>query len=74
MNLTHYEQRALKEIEEWETAKPGLVIKTMDALGRPVTVIMEKVPRPFEGPLKGPSWASWKCSRIFRTGPIPKKA
>jgi len=49
MNLTHYEQRALNEIEEWETAKPGLVIKTMDALGRPVTVIMEKVPRPLRG-------------------------
>lgn len=40
-----YEQKALQEIKEWELAKPGLMMKTMDALGRPVTIIVEKTPR-----------------------------
>ncbi|HNW28507.1 MAG TPA: EcsC family protein [Spirochaetota bacterium] len=49
MSLTPYEQRALKEIEDWETAKPGMVIKTMDAIGKPVTVILERIPRHLRG-------------------------
>jgi hypothetical protein len=42
---TPYEQKALHEIEEWEMAKPGLMIKTIDAIGKPVTIIVEKTPK-----------------------------
>jgi len=49
MKLNPYEQRALREIEEWETAKPGLMTRTIDAIGRPVNVIIEKVPPPLRG-------------------------
>ncbi len=46
MMLSPYEQKAVQEIKNWELAKPGLVMKTIDALGRPVTAILENVPRP----------------------------
>jgi hypothetical protein len=40
-----YEQKALQEIKEWELAKPGLMMKSIDAFGKPVTIIIEKTPR-----------------------------
>ena len=42
---TAYEKRVLQEIKDWELAKPGLIIKTIDAIGKPVSVIMENIPR-----------------------------
>ncbi len=36
---------ALREIKEWEHAKKGMILKTMDALGKPVTVIFDNIPR-----------------------------
>lgn len=41
-----YEIKALNEIKEWETLKPGLVLKTIDAVGKPVTVFIDNVPGP----------------------------
>ncbi len=41
-----YEIKALDEIREWEKARPGLVLKTIDAVGKPVTVFIDNVPGP----------------------------
>ncbi len=47
--LTSYEQIALRDIRAWEQAKPGFVMKTIDSIGNPVALILEKVPMPFRG-------------------------
>lgn len=43
--LTLYEQEVLREINEWERTRGGLVMKTLDALSKPVTVIFENAPK-----------------------------
>ncbi len=44
MNYTSYELQVLEEIREWEEAKPGMVIKALDLIGKPITLMIENVP------------------------------
>lgn len=44
MNYSNYELKVLDEISEWEHAKPGMVIKALDIIGKPITMIIENVP------------------------------
>ena len=44
MNYSTYELKVLDEILEWERAKPGMAVKALDLIGRPITIIMENVP------------------------------
>lgn len=44
MNYTGYELKVLDEIREWEEAKPGMVIKALDLIGKPITMMIENVP------------------------------
>lgn len=44
MNYSNYELKVLEEIRGWEEAKPGMVLQALDIIGRPITMIIEKVP------------------------------
>jgi hypothetical protein len=44
MNYSSYEMKVLEEIHEWEESKPGMIIKALDLIGRPITVMIDKVP------------------------------
>lgn len=44
MNYTGYELKVLDEIREWEEAKPGMVIKALDLIGKPISMMIENVP------------------------------
>jgi hypothetical protein len=44
MNYSSYELQVLDEIREWEEAKPGMVVRALDVIGKPITVIIENVP------------------------------
>jgi hypothetical protein len=44
MDYSSYEINVLEEIREWEEAKPGMVVKALDIIGKPITVIIENVP------------------------------
>jgi hypothetical protein len=44
MNYTVYEKKVLEEIRDWETARPGMVIRTIDMIGKPITLMISSVP------------------------------
>lgn len=41
---TIYETSVLREIQDWERAKPGFMLKTIDAIGKPVSLILSRAP------------------------------
>ncbi len=42
--LTPYEKKALEEINQWQTAREGLITKATKLIGRPVEWILDRVP------------------------------
>ena len=44
MYYSNYELNVLDEIREWEEAKPGMVIKALDLIGKPITMMIENIP------------------------------
>lgn len=44
MTYSNYELKTLDEIREWEQARPGMVIKALDLIGKPITMMVENVP------------------------------
>jgi hypothetical protein len=44
MNYTAYEKKVLAEIRDWETARPGMIIKTIDMIGKPITLMISGAP------------------------------
>jgi hypothetical protein len=44
MEYSNYELEVLNEIREWEGASPGVVIKALDIIGKPIATFIDSVP------------------------------
>ncbi|MBN2159988.1 MAG: EcsC family protein [Spirochaetes bacterium] len=44
MNYTPYEAEVLREIGEWEESKPGIIAMAVDAVGTPISMMIDKAP------------------------------